>query len=128
MLSNGGIRIMRKIMNNKKGFTLIELIVVIAIIAILAAVAIPKLSGFQASARDSRDKANIKLLNNLSQVYNADKGSYVNTTNDNNFGEFIDAMVTANYLTSDDATELKTAASWKSGAIPTYTEATGLVK
>ncbi|SMC42693.1 prepilin-type N-terminal cleavage/methylation domain-containing protein [Papillibacter cinnamivorans] len=37
---------------NKKGFTLIELIVVIAIIAILAAVLIPRFTGFTESARE----------------------------------------------------------------------------
>jgi type IV pilus assembly protein PilA len=37
---------------NRKGFTLIELIVVIAIIAILAAVLIPRFTGFSDSARE----------------------------------------------------------------------------
>lgn len=38
---------------NKKGFTLVELIVVIAIIGILAAVLIPQYSGFQDKARST---------------------------------------------------------------------------
>lgn len=49
--------------NNKKGFTLIELIVVIAILAILAAIAIPRLSGFQNDAKISSDKATLATLN-----------------------------------------------------------------
>ena len=121
---------MRKIINNKKGFTLIELIVVIAIIAILAAVAVPKLSGFQDSARVSRDKANIKLLNNVSQIYNAENSKYYDdgVANGTTFEKFVDGMETAKYLTSEDATELKANASWKSGTTPTYDDVTGLVK
>lgn len=43
---------MRQNLKNRKGFTLIELIVVIAIIAILAAVLIPRFVGFSDSARE----------------------------------------------------------------------------
>ncbi len=45
---------------NKKGFTLIELIVVIAVIAILAAVLLPRFTGFSRSARESNVRSYIK--------------------------------------------------------------------
>ena len=48
---------------NKKGFTLIELIVVIVIIGILAAIIIPRLTGFQAQAKISADKATFEICN-----------------------------------------------------------------
>ena len=48
---------------NKKGFTLIELIVVIVIIGILAAIIIPRLTGFQAQAKVSADKATFEICN-----------------------------------------------------------------
>jgi len=45
---------------NKKGFTLIELIVVIAILAILAAILIPAITGYITKATDSKNQANCR--------------------------------------------------------------------
>ncbi len=45
---------------NKKGFTLIELIVVIAILAILAAILIPAITGYITKAEQGRDSANCR--------------------------------------------------------------------
>jgi type IV pilus assembly protein PilA len=47
---------------NKKGFTLIELIVVIAILAILAAILIPAVTGYIQKAEQARDSANCRAL------------------------------------------------------------------
>lgn len=47
---------LKKIRNNKKGFTLVEIIVVLVIIAVLAAAAIPTMIGF---VEDSKGKAEI---------------------------------------------------------------------
>mgnify|MGYP001811342879 CR=1 FL=1 len=45
---------------NKKGFTLIELIVVIAILAILAAILIPSLTGYITKATNQKNAANCR--------------------------------------------------------------------
>lgn len=47
---------------NKKGFTLIELIVVIAILAILALILVPSISNYVAEANISKDKANVRAV------------------------------------------------------------------
>lgn len=48
--------------NNKKGFTLVELVIVIAILAILAAIAIPTVSNVISTANTNVDKANAQTV------------------------------------------------------------------
>ena len=45
---------------NKKGFTLIEMLVVIAIIAVLVAIVIPTVSSATEKAKEAKDAANIR--------------------------------------------------------------------
>ena len=49
---------MRK--NNKKGFTLAELLIVVAIIAVLVAIAIPVFTSQLEKSREATDKANLR--------------------------------------------------------------------
>ena len=53
---------MKKLIKNKKGFTLIELIVVIAILAVLAAILIPSIMNYVAEARTARNNSNARAL------------------------------------------------------------------
>jgi prepilin-type N-terminal cleavage/methylation domain-containing protein len=53
---------MKKLIKNKKGFTLIELIVVIAILAVLAAILIPSIMNYVAQARTARNDSNARAL------------------------------------------------------------------
>lgn len=52
----------RKNLLNKKGFTLIELIVVIAILAILALILVPSITGYIDKATTAKDVANARSL------------------------------------------------------------------
>ena len=63
--------------NNKKGFTIVELVVVIAVIAILAAVLIPTFSGITTKAKKSAalQEAKNALTSDLA-VLDADAANY----------------------------------------------------
>lgn len=54
-------------LNNKRGFSLVELMIVVAIIGILAAIAIPNFIRFQSKARQAEARAS------LSAIYAAEK-------------------------------------------------------
>lgn len=51
---------MLKKLNNKKGFTLMEMLIVVAIIAVLVAIAIPVFTNQLEKAREATDAANIR--------------------------------------------------------------------
>lgn len=57
---------------NKKGFTLIELIVVIAILAVIAAIAIPIFTGMLGNAKQKAADADAKTIATQAQVYLTD--------------------------------------------------------
>jgi type IV pilus assembly protein PilE len=65
---------------NKRGVTLIEMLVVVAIIGILAAVAIPGYVGQQRSAARTEASTNLQNLRLLGEQFFADRGTYVGTS------------------------------------------------
>jgi type IV pilus assembly protein PilA len=67
---------MKKMLKNKKGFTLIELMIVVAIIGILAAIAIPNFMNYQCKARQSEAKTALGTLRTLQEAYFAEYDTY----------------------------------------------------
>ena len=67
---------MKRILNNKKGFTLIELMIVVAIIGILSAVAIPNFINFRYKAKSAEAKANLGAIRTCEEAYMAENETY----------------------------------------------------
>lgn len=66
------------ILHNKKGFTLVELIVVVIIVGILASVAIPMMSGNIAQAKRTEAVASAGAIRTAERAVFAETGNYVN--------------------------------------------------
>ncbi len=77
---------------NKKGFTLIELMVVIAIIAILATVVLVALQGARDAAEDSKRKSALSQVRSVAEVYYANnQRSYADlATEDSEIEQLLD--------------------------------------
>ena len=68
-----------KKLNNKKGFTLVELLVVMVIIGLLAALVGPRLFPKLGKGKQAAAKAQIELLGQALDQYRLDTGSYPTT-------------------------------------------------
>jgi type IV pilus assembly protein PilA len=67
---------MKKMLKNKKGFTLIELMIVVAIIGILAAIAIPNFMNYQCKAKQSEAKSSLGNIRTMQEAYRAEYDTY----------------------------------------------------
>lgn len=66
---------LNKVRGNKKGFTLMEIILVIALIGILVKLAVPNLGKFKGRTELARVQNDIKIVENLAALDFADKDS-----------------------------------------------------
>ena len=89
---------------NKKGFTLVELIIVIAIIAILAAIAIPKFGQITRNSNVSADIATAKNIHGVTAQLIADGEIIPGTTADDDIASAVAAR-----LDTGDGTNLPVA-------------------
>lgn len=72
---------MNKVLKNKNGFTLVELIVVMAVLAVISAIAVPRFLGVQESAKVEADYATGAMLGKAAELYLVDDDNTVETLN-----------------------------------------------
>lgn len=84
-----------KFFKNKKGFTLVELVVVIAILGILAGIAIPRFMDATATARGAKIVADMRTLESAETMYYAQNGKYAD------MGTLAPASGPSNYLAKE---------------------------
>ncbi len=70
------MRKIRKALESKEGFTLVELLVVIAVLGILAAIAVPRFADMRAKARETKAIAEVKQVQTGLELYYAEHGVY----------------------------------------------------
>lgn len=73
---------MFKRFKDKKGFTLLELMIVVAIIGILATLAQPAFKGAVMKSKEAALRENLFNIRSVLDQYYADNGSYPNSLND----------------------------------------------
>jgi general secretion pathway protein G len=66
----------------RKGFTLVELLVVIVVLAVLAAIVLPKFMDSSKRSKESALKSDLKLLRNGVSLFQADCGCFPKTLDD----------------------------------------------
>jgi len=79
MIGQGGTMLRKRDHSNRKGFTLIELMIVIVIIGILATLLIPRIMERPEEARRVKGKMDIKAIESALKLYKIDNGSYPTT-------------------------------------------------
>lgn len=116
---------MREKCKNKKGFTLVELIVVLVILAILIALLVPSLTGYIDKANEKKVLAEAKLALNAAQVTVTEEYSTATATAGSTYpgGKFDVITNSAKNTTdgvADKVDDLLSLAEIKDGTVKTY--------
>lgn len=72
---------MKSRLQNRSGFTIVELLIVIVVIGILAGLVLNTFNGIQARARDTERKTDVNAIHAQVEAYHADNGFYPTTAN-----------------------------------------------
>lgn len=99
--------IRRRLEQEERGFTLIELMVVVLIIAILIAIAIPTFLGARRRAQDKQAQSNLKNAHNAEKTFYVDNQVF---TADGAAGGALEQIEPSLNYTLDDA--------WVAGVVP----------
>jgi len=73
---------MKKMLERRKGFTLIEILFVVIVIAIIAAIALGRITTTTATAKINACKANQATMNTMIEQYHLDTGDWPSALTD----------------------------------------------
>ena len=107
-------------LRNRKGFTLIELMIVVVIIGILAAIAIPKFSKASDRAKEKEADGILKQIYTLQQTYTASNNAPAATVADLETVGFEEPTNLKHYTWASDASIASGACLAAAGANPTH--------
>lgn len=108
---------------NKKGFTLVELVVVIAILGVLAAIAVPKLTNTLTNSKDKADLATARVIESAVQMFQANSpGNALPVV-----GDFKSTGDMKDYLSAKDLTDSGVKAPLNTANAFYYNDTTGAV-
>lgn len=102
-----------KKLRNKKGFTLVELIVVIVIIGILAAIMIPRMSGFTDKAKSTQALVNAKQVATAADSLYAEKNTEPSAAD---IAKLAGSDITASAITNIDVSDGHVTFTYKIGS------------
>ncbi|HET9721973.1 MAG TPA: type II secretion system protein [Candidatus Saccharimonadales bacterium] len=71
----------QRLSKDRRGFTIVELLIVIVVIGILAALVVTTYNGIQQKARDTERKTDINALHGQIEAYQAENGKYPTLAN-----------------------------------------------
>lgn len=84
------LKLLQSKRKDKKGFTLMEMLIVVAIIAILVAIAVPSFNSSLETAKKAADEANMRTAKSVAAVMAADY-LYDNSKDELAQGDYFDA-------------------------------------
>lgn len=84
--------------SQRQGFSLLELLIVVVIIGLLAVALVPKISGFQARARDVARKSDMQQISQALATYKINHGTYMNSPNLAPISNVLTPLVSGNIL------------------------------
>ena len=108
-------------LRNKKGFTLIELMIVVAIIGILAAIAIPNFLNYQCKAKQTEAKQNLGTIAKNEVAYNAEFDTYTTDLGDIGFATVGTKRYSYNVTTASSAAFSARATATINGSLDHWT-------
>lgn len=99
---------MKKTINKKDGFTLVELLICVAIIALLLAIVLPSILNASKRIKEKNQQASEKLILNAAKVYGSDRKAKLFNDTENCEIITVQNVINAGYFESESLNGVST--------------------